>query len=107
MVTRVINMITHVTQLMTGRGNFESYLYGIGRWELPECMYCDARDTVEHRLFHCSEWEEYRGRAGISGLEPENLTAYMLNSEDNWRAVEEFARATHRAKEAEDRRKDF
>ncbi|XP_075213708.1 uncharacterized protein LOC142319919 [Lycorma delicatula] len=100
-------MSYHVTQLITGHGNFVSYLYGISRQESSDCTYSDARDFGKHTLFHCQKWEEHRGPAGITGLEPEGLTAYMLNSEDNWKAVEEFDRAPLRAREAEERRRSF
>ncbi|KYN12375.1 hypothetical protein ALC57_15455 [Trachymyrmex cornetzi] len=50
-----------VTQILTGHGVFEAYLYRIGRRDTPICLFCRAtRDTAAHTLLFCPFWAEQR-----------------------------------------------
>ncbi|XP_018359719.1 PREDICTED: uncharacterized protein LOC108758968 [Trachymyrmex cornetzi] len=59
-----------VTQVLTGHGVFESYLYRIGRRDTPICPFCRATsDTAAHTLLFCPFWAEQRGGGCWRSLE--------------------------------------
>lgn len=53
-------MTYRLTQLMTGHGCFNSYLYRIGKAESPICSYCTMEDTTEHHIMICNKWDSER-----------------------------------------------
>lgn len=51
----------HLAQLLTGHGVFNAYLHRFSIIPSPECIYCsEAVDDVEHTIFICPQWDNYR-----------------------------------------------
>lgn len=52
----------YLTQVLTGHGNFQSYLYRIGKAPSETCLFCNeaVEDTPQHTLLRCQTWEESR-----------------------------------------------
>jgi hypothetical protein len=51
-----------LAQLRTGTIKLNGYLHRIGASETDQCICGQARETVEHFLFRCSRWGQYRER---------------------------------------------
>lgn len=94
-----------LTQVLTGHGSFGTYLCRIRKRPTARCIYCegDIEDTSEHTVFKCPKWEVERGRcwAVIGNSTPETIIERMLESDDNWLAVKDFARTVILAKIAD------
>ncbi|KAI8129373.1 Retrovirus-related Pol polyprotein from type-1 retrotransposable element R1 [Lucilia cuprina] len=84
----------YLTQILTGHGNFNSYLT---RFKIKENIYCEdcgsQEDTAEHTLFQCEKWNqmrrslyEYTGTI----LTPVNIVSEMLKSEETWMKCQDF-----------------
>lgn len=96
------------TQLLTGKGVFNSYRKAIGKCDTDTCWYCPGyEDTPEHTLFECRNWTEQRAKLTrvVSEFRPDGeLLARLTESEETWRAFENFAEEVMGAKEEEERR---
>lgn len=57
-----------LTQIITGHGNFQTYLHKIGKAPSNLCLHCeqDVPDDPAHTLLICPKWEDARSSA-ISG----------------------------------------
>ncbi|XP_025833282.1 uncharacterized protein LOC112905331 [Agrilus planipennis] len=91
------NFDFYMVQLMTGHGNFKSYLKRIGKIEDDICE-CGGTDTAEHVLFECDLVEQHRGAAdralAIHGLRwPTNYreVTQLWNERDWWDAFRTFS----------------
>jgi hypothetical protein len=51
-----------LAQLRTGMAQLNGYLHRIGAIETDLCACGQAKETVEHFLFRCSRWNQYRER---------------------------------------------
>jgi hypothetical protein len=51
-----------LAQLRTGMVRLNGYRHRIGASETDQCACGQARETVEHFLFRCSRWDQYRKR---------------------------------------------
>jgi ribonuclease HI len=51
-----------LAQLRTGMARLNGYLHCIGAAESDLCACGQAKETVEHFLFRCSQWDQYRER---------------------------------------------
>jgi ribonuclease HI len=51
-----------LAQLRTGMTKLNGYLHRIGASETDQCPCGQARETVEHFLFRCTRWDQYRER---------------------------------------------
>nr|CAH7733305.1 unnamed protein product [Callosobruchus chinensis] len=73
-----------LTQALSRHGPFRTYRKRIGKIEDAKCLHCDAEDTVEHTIFQCDRWMQYRQNAGsvVVGMSPENMVAVMLSSKE-------------------------
>ena len=49
-----------LAQLRTGMSRLNGYLYRINAAETDLCICGQAKETVEHFLFRCSQWDQYR-----------------------------------------------
>jgi hypothetical protein len=49
-----------LAQLRTGMARLNGYLHRIGAAESDLCACGHAKETVEHFLFRCSQWDQYR-----------------------------------------------
>lgn len=80
----------YITQVLTGQGNFNYYLFKIKKISSPKCNYCNEEDTAEHTIFGCQRWAYIRQEAYEDmriHISPENLIETMLNSEENWKKI--------------------
>lgn len=94
----------HLTQALTGHGCFVEYLYDIGKKESRECVYCGENDDAEHTVFYCNRWDDVRvHEVGGTHLSPDNMIELMLQSEVNWRLIEESINHIMKTKEADER----
>lgn len=73
-----------LTQVLTGHGLFQAYLFRIGKAPSDICVLCDsgAVDDVEHTVLHCAALRVVRG-ADMTGSVHE-IVAYMLGSVGAW-----------------------
>jgi len=72
----------HLTQFLTGHGGYRKYLYRFKHEDRPECPNCpNSSEDPEHVLYHCPR---YRALTVVVPS-PENLIAFMLQTEENWR----------------------
>lgn len=98
----------HMTQVLTGHGQFARFLYRIRADKTPGCYHCVDRreDTMEHTVEVCSAWAEQRhvlvGWLGGSDLSRRALVLVMVmvRCEEEWQAVASFYKAVMLTKEA-------
>ncbi|XP_018359743.1 PREDICTED: uncharacterized protein LOC108758987 [Trachymyrmex cornetzi] len=100
----------HVTQMMTGHGVFESYLYRIGRRDTPVCLFCRAaNDTAGHTLLFCPAWAEQRGALlEIIGID-RTLRAVVrasVRSPEAWNTFAGLCEVIMRRKEEDERERE-
>ena len=85
----------YVTQLLTGHGNFRAYLHRFGLDTSPSCPSCATEDeSAEHIFFLCPRFTVEREQLNCSlqtRATPENLVTLMVQHEENWKAVADFA----------------
>ena len=56
----------HTSQMLTGHGCFQKYLYDIKKTESPLCLYCKKdEDTAEHTFMECTHWEKQREETNL------------------------------------------
>jgi len=96
-----------MTQVLTGHGCFGEYLCRIKRERTTRCHYCrKERDTAQHTLAECPEWEELRrtlvGKIGPNLSLPVVATK-MIGNEECWKAVASFCEQAMSQKEAAER----
>lgn len=99
-----VRLSYQAVQLITGHGNFKSYLHRIGRRDSAECD-CGEEDTASHVLVECPhtwEWRERtRTEALRAGLEwPTREDEIRNNETATWweffsRAAEKIERLKH------------
>ncbi|XP_041989206.1 uncharacterized protein LOC121740532 [Aricia agestis] len=97
-----------LTQVLTGHGCFGRYLCEIvKREETTACHHCiETCDTAQHTISTCPAWDNHRtNMTNITGQDTtlSALIRAMLESQDKWRAVENFAEAVISAKEEAER----
>ncbi|GLV47834.1 hypothetical protein CBL_20973 [Carabus blaptoides fortunei] len=105
-IETAVNQLSYQTvQLITGHGNFSSYLKRFAKKEssICECGYVD--ETAEHVLFECELEEEARGAAittlnGTGTSWPNNLREATLiaGRQEWWTALTVFASQVSRLK---------
>lgn len=96
----------YLTQIMTGHGCFQEYLYRFKRAESEACWYCGLPDTARHTFFECDRWVDVRVHAETEvgeTLTAQNVVEVMLESEKNWHIIEHMAAEILSTKEADDR----
>jgi len=83
------------TQLLTGHGCFNTFLYRIGKEDSPLCSHCNINeDSAEHTLKTCERWSEERGTLQeVVGpdLSLATLIGKMCESEEAWNSFLHFA----------------
>jgi len=71
-----------MTQVLTGHGCFGEYLYRIKRERTTQCHHCtEVRDTAQHTLAECQEWEGLR-RVLVDKVVPD--LSLPPRNEDDW-----------------------
>ena len=101
----------HLTQALTGHGNFGVYLKKHGLKTSDACEYCEtaARDTVRHTIFECPAWENVRRTCPpeVTGAGTvKALLAYMLQSEERWSRGAALMEGVMRQKQEEKRERE-
>jgi len=91
----------HLTQVLSGHGCFDQYLFKMRIREDPQCSHSSngQNDGPQHTLFECVAWENERNQlitslALIGVHEPivqENLVSIMLMSQQAWDLVSGFS----------------
>ncbi|KAG7196376.1 hypothetical protein KM043_000010 [Ampulex compressa] len=84
-----------LTQVLTGHGNFRSYLYRFKISGDAGCPACPGVDEdVDHLLFRCPRFVEERSHLQAlwkGPMTPEGIGACLLGSREGWDAVVAFA----------------
>lgn len=88
-VNRTHGRITYyLTQVITGHGNFQTYLHRFKIAPSSTCMHCTAgeEDDVEHTLFKCQAYENIRSLNSwvTEGISMEKVISRMLKSQACW-----------------------
>lgn len=79
-----------LSQFLTGHGNFNTYLFRFKIKRSERCVYCGEKDTPEHTVLECEEFEEERERYRLETgdiLSVENIVEKMLESEKKWKKI--------------------
>lgn len=84
----------HLTQFLAGHGDFQKYLFQMGKTDSVSCKYCGDDDTPEHTILKCERWDQLRRpyllEVGI--LTSENVINKMLEGENQWGLVAEMVK---------------
>jgi ribonuclease HI len=67
-----------LVQLRTGMARLNGYLYQIRAVEKSECVCGQTRETVEHFLLYCKEWEAQREQLYQQLKKRNNTLSYLL-----------------------------
>ena len=77
------------TQVLTGHGQFQTYMVRIGKAGSDTCVLCDTgtTDDVEHTVLHCTALQEARDEspAHIRRFKVAELVDSMLGTVTAWR----------------------
>ncbi|XP_018308361.1 uncharacterized protein [Mycetomoellerius zeteki] len=95
------------TQVLTGHGVFEFYLFKIGSWVSPICFcYHATADTSVHTLLFCPAWVEQRGEIldviGVDRTYEAMVRAIMLSG-NVWTVFMTFCERVMKKKEEDER----
>ena len=91
----------HLTQVLSGHGCFDQYLFKMRIKEDPQCSHCSngQNDGPQHTLCECVAWGSERDKLVTSlaligvhePIVPENLVSIMLTSKEAWDLASGFA----------------
>jgi len=97
----------HLSQFLSGHGCFGKYLNKIQKAETTGCVDCGAvMDDAEHALFSCDRWWRRRREleVAINGdFTPQTFSGVMLESTNNWQAVNRYVDLILATREKEER----
>jgi Reverse transcriptase (RNA-dependent DNA polymerase) len=93
----------YLTQVLTGHGCFQEYLYRFSLALSPTCILCDTGepDDAQHTLERCSFFQEQRKSLENGLRKPfaaEGIVATMLESIENWEAIKDYVENVMREK---------
>lgn len=94
------------TQVLTGHGKFQEYLYRMKIAPSPTCVYCSSGndDDVDHTILRCSAFIKERAEITDSNSIAE-LVRKLLKSREDWdRITKAFERILKRKTEVEKER---
>jgi hypothetical protein len=96
-----------MTQIISGHGCFNGFLYRIGKARSAECAHCDAVvDDVKHTLEECCAWaderEELRNKIGHD-LDLRNIIRIIVFDRDKWKSFSKFCSLVMGKKEKAER----
>lgn len=96
-----------ITQILTGHGYFNTYLYRIGATNTAECKECGAReDTVQHVVAECLRFTLRRNAFQTvigTNLSPVSIVGALLDSANTRNAVKSFCEEVLSRKQKIDR----
>jgi len=98
----------YLTQVMTGHGAFNAYLFRLRLAESPECSNCVTQgrdDDAWHTLFECPAFTQQSEEAmtalqemGEQPLTPDTMVPTLLRSEAGWDRIAAFVASVMRSK---------
>ncbi|XP_011637277.1 uncharacterized protein LOC105427307 [Pogonomyrmex barbatus] len=105
-----------MTQLLSGHGCFNEFLYKIDRAPSPVCAHCASRkrDSADHTLLECRAWFWHRYNLydslgfELGDIDPPDLgkiLGAMLGGRRQWSAMHLFAEKVMLAKEQAERKR--
>lgn len=102
------NTTYRLTQVLTGHGCFQAYLFRIGKITDPTCVMCSVGeiDDTEHTIFRCVCFDEDRRRLEEqlgTRLTVSNMVPLILADKANWEAVQNYAEKIIAKKEERER----
>lgn len=104
----------HITQVLTGHGQFQSYMLKIGKATIDTCVLCSSgeADGVEHTVRHCGALADTRNDpafANVADMSVKSVVEYMMGSADGWDTGATFLTTIMKKKEQMEmeRRKRF
>lgn len=85
----------HVTQVLSGHGQFQTYMMKIGKTAFDICVLCDSGevDGVDHTILKCNALEPTRTKeehANLRNLTIKEMVVKMLTTEQEWQSVSKF-----------------
>jgi len=99
----------YITQVLTGHGCFNDFLFKIGKTNSPGCDHCDEEhDNAQHTLEDCKAWDEERRRmikSIGSQLRINRVVNAMVSNRKKWAEISRFCTAVMGKKEAAERSK--
>lgn len=84
----------YLTQMLTGHGCYRAYLHRFGHDDSPDCPHgCGVPEDAEHVFFACPAHSMERDdlEKTIGPITVENMVDNMLQSEEAWNKVSEYA----------------
>jgi len=99
----------YLTQVLTGHGCFNSYLFKIQKIDSPKCSLCKAGNVdAKHALFECDAFENWRrqlyGELGHD-VTQDNLTDLMLQEKPKWQIIAAYINRVMKFKCDDERRR--
>jgi len=107
------SMSFHITQLMTGHGCFNRFLWRIGKRDSADCNFCGAgEDDATHTLKFCGMWdaqrELLREKLGLNvDFSLSDIVDVIIVAKEAWTAFSAFAEDVMSKKEEEERRREM
>lgn len=80
-------------QVLTGHGQFQTYMVKIGKIGVDICVLCSSGETddVEHTILRCGALGEFRGGGtqpeGTQGRSMREIVEYMATGAEAWREI--------------------
>lgn len=89
----------YLTQVLTGHGNFNSYLDRIKKVDSPKCGLCgkDDEDNVHHTIIECEAFKDIRG--SWRNMTVPKILGEMLLSSQAWEMYRKIIEKIMRSKE--------
>ncbi|CAK9820187.1 Putative 115 kDa protein in type-1 retrotransposable element R1DM [Anthophora quadrimaculata] len=101
----------HLTQVLSGHGVFNSYLYRFKKRSTDVCNMCGCWEDTQHVIFNCPRWKEERGRCWETTkgeeITSKNLIEEMLGTPRKWKEIAACIKKIIAKKEEEDRREGY
>lgn len=85
-------LTSHMTEVLSGHGNFGSFLKVTNRKENGQCPYCNTQETVRHQMLYCPRFDKERHAAGLQAeCDPRTIVKIMLKSQEHWTHIDALA----------------
>ena len=85
-------LTSHMTEVLSGHGNFGSFLKVTNRKENGQCPYCSTQETVRHQMLYCPRFDKERHAAGLQAeCDPRTIVKIMLKSQEHWTHIDALA----------------
>ena len=85
-------LTSHMTQVLSGHGNFGSFLKMTNRKDNGQCPNCTTQETVRHQMLYCPRFDKERHAAGLQAeCDPRKIVKTMLKSQEDWTHTDALA----------------